>query len=58
MPSLERTAMIGGFSIIAIVAFSLFGGDMDIFVDYVMKYFDKEGFEGGCDCNSNKKKWM
>jgi hypothetical protein len=49
-----------GFSIVAIFAFAVFGGDMNVFLDYAMKYVDKEeGFssDGSCDCDKDKKKW-
>ena len=47
---------IMGFSIVAIFAFAVFGGDMNVFLDYAMKYVDKnEGFSCGCD--RDKKEW-
>jgi len=39
--SSPKVAIIG-FSIVAIFAFAVFGGDMNVFLDYAMKYVDKE----------------
>lgn len=59
--SSPKVAIIG-FSIVAIFAFAVFGGDMNVFLDYAMKYVDKEeeGFssDGSCGCDRDKKKWF
>jgi hypothetical protein len=50
-----------GFSIIAVFAFAIFGGDMNVFLDHTMKYVDKEeGFssDGSCGCDRDKNKWL
>ena len=68
-----RTIGIIAFTIIAIGAWSLFGGDMNVFLDYVMQTVEnKEGFSSmktedkkrnakesfSCGCNKEKKQWM
>ena len=50
-----------GFSIVAVFAFAVFGGDLNVFLDYAMKYVEKEeGFssDGSCGCDRDKKKWF
>lgn len=50
-----------GFSIVAVFAFAVFGGDLNVFLDYAMKTVDKEeGFssDGSCGCDRDKKKWF
>lgn len=42
------------FTIVAIFAWSLLGGNTNDLLDYVMEHTQKEGFE--CGCNSDKKK--
>ena len=56
-----KIAFLSLFSIVAVSAWSLFGGDLNVFLDYVMKTVDKdEGFssDGSCGCDRDKKKWF
>ena len=59
-PKGQMIAVVG-FSIVAVFAFAVFGGDMNVFLDYAMKYVEKEeGFssDGSCGCDRDKKKWF
>jgi hypothetical protein len=55
-----KVAFLSLFSIVAVSAWSLFGGDLNVFLDYAMKTVDKEGFQSGssCGCNKEQKKWL
>jgi hypothetical protein len=58
----NRLMFLALFLIVAVSAWSLFGGDLNVFLDYVMKTVDKEeeGFQSGgtCGCNKEQKKWF
>ena len=59
-PKGQMIAVVG-FSIVAVFAFAVFGGDLNVFLDYAMKYVEKEeGFssDGSCGCDRDKKKWF
>ena len=59
-PKGQMIAVVG-FSIVAVFAFAVFGGDLNVFLDYAMKTVDKEeGFssDGSCGCDRDKKKWF
>jgi len=47
-----RNVLIIAFSVIALGAWSLFGGDLNVFLDKAMK---TEGFECGCNLQDGKK---
>ena len=50
-----RNMIIILFSIIAVGAWSLFGGDMNVFLDKALDAIGKEGFECGCNTKEGKK---
>jgi hypothetical protein len=58
--SFEKVAFLFTFSIVAISAWSLFGGDLNVFLDYVMETVETEGFQSGrtCGCDKEQKKWL
>lgn len=59
-PKGQMIAVVG-FSIVAVFAFAVFGGDLNVFLDYAMKTVEKEeGFssDGSCGCDRDKKKWF
>lgn len=50
-----RNILIIAFSVIALGAWSLFGGDLNVFLDMAMDAVETEGFECGCNLQDGKK---
>lgn len=50
-----RNMIIIVFSLIAVGAWSIFGGDMNVFLDMTLDAIGKEGFECGCNLQDGKK---
>ena len=50
-----RNMIIIAFSVIAMGAWSLFGGDMNVFLDKAIDAVETEGFECGCNLQEGKK---
>ena len=55
--SFGKVSFLFTFSIVAVSAWSLFGGDLNVFLDYVMQNFSQiEGFEYRCPHNNKAPK--